>query len=100
MLKIHIEVDRSEVKVYDYEVPYSEFCYAVAKACTDMLKKYGFYGYHYSTYTQDLNVRQLLFLKSVALGSFKARELIELGEKEHGEAADFGAELELLLFDM
>lgn len=100
MLKIHIEHCRTETKVYDYEVPYRGFCYAVAKACTEMLKEYGFFGYHHSVYHQDMNVRYLLFLKSVALDNFEARELTYYGEKGHGETTDLQKELELLEFDM
>ncbi len=99
-LKIHIVHERSEVKIYDYEVPYKDLCYAVAKACTDMLKEYGFYGYHHSTYTQDLNIRHLLFLKSVALDNYDARKLTYYEEKGHGETTSLKKELELLLFDM
>ncbi len=100
LLKIHIEHHRAETKIYDYEVSYRDFCYAVAKACTEMLKEYGFYGYHYSTYTQDMNIRYLLFLKSVALNNFEARKLTCYDEEGHGETTDLQRELELLLFEM
>lgn len=100
MLKIHIEHERDETKTYDYEVPYKDFCYAVAKAYTDVLKEYGLYGYHYSVFTQDLHIRYLLFLKAAALDYFDARHLTYYDEKGHGETTDFRKELELLLFDM
>lgn len=100
MLKVHIVHERSEVKIYDYEIPYKDLCYAVAKACTDMLKEYGFYGYHYSTFTEDINIRHLLFLKSVALDNYDARKLTYYQEKGHGETTSLEKELELLLFDM
>ena len=99
-LKIRIEQTRDETKIYNYNVTYKDFCYAVAKACTDMLKEYGFFGYHHSVYCQDMNVRYLLFLKSVALDNFEARELTYYDERGHGETTDFQRELELLLFDM
>lgn len=94
-----INIDHHGEK-FEYSVPYKDFCYAVAKACTEMLKEYGFGGYHYSTYTQDMNIRHLLFIKSVALGNFDALELTYYKEKGHGETTDFEKELELLLFDM
>ncbi len=97
MLKMHIE---HHDKTFEYSVLYKDFCYAVAKACTEMLKEYGFGGYHYSTYTQDMNIRHLLFIKSVALGSFDALELTCYKEKGHGETTDFKKELKLLTFDM
>ncbi|HMM06660.1 MAG TPA: hypothetical protein PKD52_08360 [Clostridiales bacterium] len=100
LLKIHIEHHRAETKIYDYEVSYRDFCYAVAKACTEMLKEYGFYGYHYSTYIQDMNIRYLLFLKSVALNDFEARKLTCYDKEGHGETTDLQKELELLLFEM
>lgn len=99
-LKICIDICREETKSYTYEVQYQDFCYAVARACTEMLKEYGFFGYHHSVYTQDMNVRYLLFLKSVALGDFEARKLTFYEEKGHGETTDFQKEMELLLFDM
>lgn len=97
---VHIEIHRSEVKEYDYTVKYEDLCYAVADACTKALKKHGFWGYHKATYDQDMNIRYLLFLKSIALGNIEARELTYYDEKGEGETADFNKELELLLFDM
>ena len=96
MLNICIEHRRT----FKYTVPYKDFCYAVAKACTEMLKKHGFGGYHNSTYTQDMNVRHLLFIKSVALNNFEATDLTYYQEQGCGETSDFQKELELLLFDM
>lgn len=100
MLRIHIEHCGTATKVYDYEVPYQDFCYAVAKACTEMLKEYGFFGYHHSVYNHDINVRHLLFLKSIALNNFDARQLTYYDEKGHGATTDLQKELALLIFDM
>ena len=103
-LSIKIEVENGWYDVpkeeYEFIVQYRDMCYAVAKACTDALKKHGFYGYHYSTYFQDINIRHLLFLKSVALDNFEARKLTFYEEKGQGEISDFEKEIELLLFDM
>ncbi len=85
---------------YHYEVDFSDFCYAVAKACTEAMKKHGFCGYRRATYNQDFNVRQLLLLKSIALKNFEAVELTYYDEKGKGETSDFSKEIELLLFDM
>ena len=100
ILKLHIDICRTETKSYNYEVRYKDFCYAVAKACTEVLKEYGFFGYHHSVYNQDMNLRYLLFLKSVALDNFEARKLTFFKEKGHGETTDFCKELEFLVFDM
>ena len=98
-IKISIDVYRKEYKHYEYSVRYKDLCYAVAKACTEVLKSHGIYGYHCSVYDDDMHLRYLLFLKSVALDNFEARELTDMGEK-NGEASSFEKELELLLFDM
>lgn len=100
MLHITIDVCRYETKHYEYDVRYEDLCYAVADACTKALKKHGFWGYHSATYTADMNIRYLLFLKSIALGNMEARELTRYKESGKGETSDFEKEVELLLFDM
>ena len=100
MLKISIDINRDEEEHHEYEVRYDDMCYAVADACTKTLKRHGFWGYHSATYSCDMNIRYLLFLKSIALGNMEARELTIYDEKGRGETSDFEKELELLLFDM
>ena len=63
-----------------------------------MLKKFGFYGYIYSTEGEPVMLHQFLFLKAYALGNMEARELVE--DMSGRYASDFAKELELLLFDM
>jgi hypothetical protein len=99
ILKLNIEISRDETKKYSYEVRYKDFCYAVAKACTEALKEYGFYGYQYSVHSDDMNIRYLLFLKAIALDCHEARNLVSR-EKGKGEVSSFEGEMELLLFDM
>ena len=79
----------------------NDFCYAVAKAFTQLIKKHGFYGYHQSTYNQDFNMRYFLSIKSIALNNFDALEISDV-KNEHvdGWGSCFEKELELLLFDM
>ena len=96
--ELWISIEHNE-KHYQYAVRYADFCYAVAKACTEVLKKHGFTGYHRATYTQDINIRQLLFLKGIALGDLDACKL-RYYEEDAGETSDLSKELELLLFDM
>lgn len=98
-LHIDLTVHRKEVRQYAYTVRYKDFCYAVAKACTETLKSHGIYGYHHSTYEDDIPLRYLLFIKSVALENDEARTLTyhDVGK---GESTSFEKEIELLLFDM
>ena len=84
--------------------------YAVAKAYTEALKKYGFYGYFLSTgddgcCTGDIiPLYMFLFIKAYALGNMEARDMKRIWtDRENGYRAyvsPFDKELELLLFDM
>ena len=99
-VSVSIDVNRDTTKHYEYKVAYSDMCYAVAKACTKALKKHGILGYYHSIYHPDMNIRYLLFLKSIALDNSEAIELTYYDEKGHGETTDFQKEMELLQFDM
>ena len=99
-IKVTVDIHRKEPKQLEYVVPYADLCYAVADACTKALKKHGFLGYYTATYTEDMNVRYLLFLKAAALGNMEALKLTYYEEQGQGETSDFGKEMELLLFDM
>ena len=83
-----------------FTVDDKDFCYAVAKACTEALKKFGFYGYRYSTESEPIKIHQLLFLKAYALENTEARELFMVDEELDCQKSDFNKEIELLLFDM
>ena len=85
---------------HEYVVDDSDFCYAVAKACTDAIKQFGFYGYRYSTESEPIKIHQLLFLKAYALGNFEARDLMVVDEELDCCKSNFEKEMELLLFDM
>lgn len=98
-LQIDICIRRDEEKYYCYKVCYQDFCYAVAKTCTEVLKSHGIYGYHHSTYEDDIDLRHLLFIKAVALNCLETRTLKDNGDGL-GESTSFEKELELLLFDM
>lgn len=98
-LQIDISINRKETKEYSYKVKYKDFCYALAKTCTEVLKSHGIYGYHHSTYEDDINLRHLLFVKAVALDCLEIRELTDNGDGK-GESTSFEKELDLLLFDM
>ncbi len=98
-IKISIDICRSESKHYGYTVRYNDFCYAVAKACTEVLKSHGIYGYHHSVFFDDMHLRYLLFIKCAALHNFEARAITDMGDK-NGESTPFEKEMELLSFDM
>ncbi|MBR3356129.1 MAG: hypothetical protein IKG47_12415 [Oscillospiraceae bacterium] len=100
LVKVHITQHDEIEKHYEYVVNYEDLCYAVADACTEALKEHGIYGYHYSSQYHDMNLRYLLFLKSVALRNMDARELTSHRNENKGESTDFNKEIELLLFDM
>lgn len=97
--KLEIEIENYRKGKLNFSADYSDFCYAVAKACTEILKEHGIYGFHRSASKGDINLRHLLFIKSVALKNSQARELTYRGYKE-GFCTDLQSELELLLFDM
>ena len=44
------------------------------------IKRFGFYGYRYSTESEPIKIHQLLFLKAYALGNMEARELTVVDE--------------------
>ena len=96
-LKIIINRD-DETQEFKYIVSYKEFCYALAKACTELLKKYGINGFHQSYWDGEINLRHLLFIKAVALD---ADDMIKVEYKDNYEInSNIEKELELLLFNM
>lgn len=100
ILHIDIEIDRNEKKKYHYNVHYKELCYAVAKAYTEMLKKHGFMGYHQAVYSEDIQMRYLLFLKAYALDCMEVIETTSSSVKGEGDKSSLENELKLMLFDM
>ena len=93
-----------------YTVDGRDLCYAVAKAYTEAIKKYGFYGYYSSTggncngFGDVIDIHMILFIKAYALGAMDARRLETVWKKENSwmraEGTSFDKELELLLFDL
>ena len=97
---IEIEIKNYDKVLRKYTVKTKDLCYAVAKACTEVLKEYGFYGYRYSTEYDYFKLHQLLYIKSFALLNFEARELVSNSENEWAKRTSFEKEIELFLFDM
>ncbi|MBQ9953379.1 MAG: hypothetical protein IJO92_03510 [Clostridia bacterium] len=85
----------------EFSVNEKDFCYAVAKACTEVLKEYGFYGYRYSTEYDSFNLNHLIFIKAYALDCLEVREFKNTTNKHTSTGkTNFNKEIELLLFDM
>ena len=99
---------RSRAKTKVYTVDGRDLCYAVAKGCTEALKKYGFRGYSLSTSGYDpgdfLSLEMLLFVKAYALDALDVCKTTELWAHPHSwpraEGSCFMQEIELLLLDM
>ncbi len=94
---------------FNYTIDGRDLCYAIAKACTEALKKYGFLGYYYSSGGQypgdSFCIEDLLFIKAYALNALDVREVDMLWQDPHGWnprafSTSFEKEIELLLFDM
>jgi len=92
-----------------YRTEGRDLCYAVARAVTETLKKYGFMGYCLSSdpdcrSEETFDINKLLFLKAYALDVPEARQIVRLWEDPNGwmsaDASCFQKEMELLLFDM
>ncbi|MBO4520329.1 MAG: hypothetical protein J5787_03905 [Alphaproteobacteria bacterium] len=100
-LEIHrADVDRDEVRVQkkEFVVSYKAFCYALAKACTEMLKKQGICGFRESYWDGDINLRYLLFIKAIALD---CPEMIKTKYNDRDElCSNLEKEIKLLLTDM
>lgn len=100
----------NEENEWIYTVESRDLCYATSKAYTDALKKYGFYGYVFSTGSQCfecgdcVDLHMLLFLKAYALDMEVPRKLSPAEGNSNNwtgpMSTDFYSELELLVFDM
>ena len=64
-LDVHQDVDSK----YNYTVRYRDLCYATAKAITDLFAECGIIGFYESTWMEDINLRQFLRIKEIALDS-------------------------------
>ncbi len=98
-----------ENSLHTYVVEGRDLCYAIAKAVTDALKKYGIYGYYRSTSDSDnvclggyIDPEQFLFVKACALSNMETRELtwIEDFYGDDSKSSPIDKEIELLLFEM
>jgi len=100
---VHIKLDRYRYGYdcgyeLDFDFKYSDLCYAVSKAFTKSIKKYGFYGYLHSA-SDSIDILNLIFLKAIALGNSDAYEL-NYHKNKNSANSNFRREIELLVFDM
>ena len=99
---LDITIDRWDIddtRQYNFTVMYRDLCYAVAKCFTDVLKEHGVMGYHYGTYTDDINIRELLIIKAYALGILSNyTSLSKVPEYKYDFT--YEEELQLLMMDM
>ena len=108
---IEIKIEGVRGRVFNYTVDGRDLCYAAAKAYTDAIKKYGFYGYYMSTggdcngHGDIIDIHMILFIKAYALGAMDVRKLETAwrSDKSRWQGANrtsFDKEVELLLFEM
>lgn len=99
MVDINIEYSSSiDNKTYKCSVRYKELCYAVAKVCTEALKKYGLGGYQDSSWDLDINIRRLIFIKALALDMLD--DIKSVRDENDEEKSNFTKELAILTMDM
>ena len=99
------------LKIEDGEAGFScivearDLAYAVGKAATDALKKYGVYGYHRSTGSpviegDSIDLNALIYLKAYALELPNHRLGGDGYDGGNVKETSFADEIELLLFDL
>lgn len=96
-------------KTFRYTVDGRELCYALAKAFTVSIKKYGIGGFCLGSrenykFQEQLALNQMLFIKAYALGLPEVRNVEKLWAEpsgwKYGLATSLEAEIKLLLMDM
>ena len=96
-------------ETFRYAVDGRELCYALAKAFTDSIKKYGIGGFCLGSgenykFQEQLALNELLFIKAYALGLPEVRNVEKLWAEpsgwKYGLATSLEAEIKLLLMDM
>lgn len=105
-ITIEYKYFRHKSGTYTYVVDGKDLCYAIGKAGTEAIRKYGFHGYFFSTGWDDgvedwIDMNQLLFFKAYSLNVMEVRDFIEV---KAGDSTvyktDYEKELELFLFEM
>ena len=107
---VEIIIESTRDKTAHYLTDGRDLCYAVAKAYTEALKKYGFRGYYSSTgglcqgYGDAVDINMLLFVKAYALNALDVRSLKTVSRgsrnRKRSKSTSINKEMELLLFDM
>ena len=105
---IQVKIESTRQSSKECTIDGRDLCYAVARGCTEALKKYGFKGYTKTSGGYDVgdsfSIEKLLFVKAYALGVLDVCKAEELWKNPNSwrtiEATNFEKEMELLLFDM
>lgn len=107
---VEVSITGTGIEPYVCTVDGHDLCYAVAKAWTEAIKTYGFYGYYLATggncngLGDAIYPYMILFIKAYALNAMEARELKTVWHDDRDsrekEGTSFDREIELLLFDM
>ena len=95
IVDVEMNFDFNEIKKYKIELP--DLNYAVSRAVTDILKKSGFCGYHFSTNFDYINIVNFLMLKNLSL---TGRALNFSYYDDGCRSSVLKDEIDLLLFDM
>lgn len=91
---VRLTIKNTDGEAESFGMKYKDLCYAVAKCCTEVIKRYGLSGYVDSSLDRDINLRRLIFIKAVALG---CTESIACNQETE---SDISRELALLMLDM
>ncbi len=99
-LTLTLEVSQEEESIHHYTVRYKDFCYALAKAVTEVFVRYGIVGYFESTWMEDINLRHFLRIKEFALDESIKVDTESPYFKDNTFPTRLGQELDLLLKPM
>ena len=98
-ITIRREISSGRFIEYHFRVKYRDFCYAVGKCFTECMKRFGISGYHYLSRVDDINLRQLIFVKAYGLGALGSEKAFSECREEDFNPT-FEEEIEILLADM
>ena len=98
-ITIRREIGWGRLIDYHFRVKYKDYCYAVGKCFTDYIKRCGISRYHFHIQVDDINLRQLLFVKAYGLGALGSdKAFCQCTEEDFN--LKFEEEIDVLLADM
>ena len=92
-------------KLYQYQVPFFDMCYAVAKAASAVISETGILGYHFLSERDKIDIHHLLYIKYLGIFRRPFPYSDYLPEDGHmnslrGKNSLFADEIELLRFEL